>query len=50
MEKFKISEISNSDANMALYAAQKSIIRKTFGNSSLNYGKIVVFSDSDLDG
>lgn len=45
-----IKKISVNDESMKAYFAQSSIIRKTNTQSSLNYGKVVIMTDADVDG
>lgn len=47
----KITKLNCDQHTMAAYLAQKNVIRKTnHSSNSLNYGKIAVFSDADVDG
>jgi len=48
--KVKVNKLICNRQNMDAYIKQTTVIRKTNMSSTLNYGKIVAFSDSDVDG
>ena len=48
--KVKVNKMICNRQSMDTYINQTTVIRKTNMSSTMNYGKIVAFSDSDVDG
>lgn len=46
----KITKLACNSQSIEKYLSQTNVIRRTNMSSTLNYGKIAVFSDSDVDG
>ena len=47
---FAIKPITVNKENIKLYIQQSSVIRKTSMTSTLNYGKVIIMTDADVDG
>ena len=45
-----VKKINVTDESTRVYFSQSSIIRKTNTSSTLNYGKINIMVDADVDG
>lgn len=45
-----IKKLVPTQQNMEAYFKQDTVIRKTNLESSLNYGKVVIMADADVDG
>jgi len=48
--KPEIKKIQPTKSNMDAYFANQNVIKKTARTSTINYGKIIAFTDLDKDG